>query len=65
MGHSHAICPAIQNTGKHSLQLGPETVKKIGNDMGPIEKIISDTSTAKYRIKRLNEGKEITFHIYL
>ena len=44
-------------------QLGPEIVKQIGNDMGPIQKITSDNSTAKYQVKHKEGENEVNYSI--
>jgi len=43
--------------------LGKEEMKKIAEDMRPIEKVTASETSAKYRIKRLIEGNDITFYI--
>ena len=45
-------------------ELGPKKVKQIGHEMGSIEKIISDSSKAKYRLKRQENGMDITYYVY-
>jgi hypothetical protein len=44
--------------------LGKEKMKEIGEKMGNIGKIIASEQEAKYRIRRMEEGKEITYYIY-
>jgi len=44
--------------------LGKEKMKEIGGKMGDIGKIIASEQEAKYRIRRIEEGKEITYYIY-
>jgi hypothetical protein len=39
-------------------------MKEIGEKMGNIGKIIASEQEAKYRIRRMEEGKEITYYIY-
>jgi len=47
-------------------KLGKEIVKKIGEDMKPIEKIRADGQTAEYRARRKHKDidKEIMYYIY-
>lgn len=44
--------------------LGKDKMKKMAEELNPIEKIISDTRSTKYRIKRKMDGKDITFYLY-
>lgn len=44
--------------------LGQEAMKKIGEDMQPIQKIKRDEQVAKYRIRRNQNGQEVTYYIY-
>jgi hypothetical protein len=44
--------------------LGKEKMKKIALEMQPIQKIKQDADSAKYRIKRNEGGREITYYIY-
>jgi hypothetical protein len=44
--------------------LGKEKMKEAAEKMSPIEKITSDSTMAKYRITRDQDGKEITYYIY-
>ena len=44
--------------------IGRQEMKEIGKDMKPIEKIIMDRHRTKYRIKRMEQGQEITYYIY-
>jgi hypothetical protein len=43
--------------------LGKEGMKKIGLEMRPIQKVKQDKETAKYRIRKNEKGKEITYYI--
>lgn len=45
-------------------EIGPEKTKEIAKDFRPIEKITGDDKRVKYRIKRLQFGKDITYYIY-
>ena len=44
--------------------MGQEKLKEMAEKMRPIEKITSDQMSAKYRINRKMQGKDITFYIY-
>ena len=44
--------------------LGKDKMKKMAEEMNPIEKIISDNRSTKYRIKRKMDRKDITFYLY-
>jgi hypothetical protein len=44
--------------------LGKEKMKEIGRNMGNIGKITGNEKEAKYRIRRMEEGKEITYYIH-
>lgn len=44
--------------------LGPEKRRELVLNMKPIERIVLDDSSAKYRIHKTIKNEEITFHIY-
>jgi HEAT repeat protein len=44
--------------------LGREKVRQMAVEMRQIQKIIQDADTAKYRIRRNEQGQEITYYIY-
>ena len=44
--------------------LGKEKMKELAQKMRPIEQITADQQTAKYRIRREQQGKDITYYIY-
>jgi tetratricopeptide (TPR) repeat protein len=44
--------------------LGKEKMKEIGEKMGNIGKVIASEKEAKYRIRRMENDKEITYYIY-
>jgi hypothetical protein len=45
-------------------KMGPEKTKELAQNFRPIEKITGDDKRIKYRIKRLQSGKDITYYIY-
>jgi hypothetical protein len=45
-------------------QLGKARTVEIISNMGPIEEVMSHPDYAKYRIKRKENGKDITYYIY-
>ena len=45
-------------------QLGKEGLKKVAKDIKSIQKIYEKNDISKYRIRRLEEGQEITYYIY-
>lgn len=44
--------------------LGKEKMREIGKGMGDIQKITGAENEAKYRIRRMEEGKEITYYVH-
>jgi hypothetical protein len=44
-------------------KLGKEKMRNIAEDMGPIEKITKNETSAKYRIKRKIKDQDITFYV--
>lgn len=56
--------PGDEKSREIYKDLGKETMKKIVLEMRDIEKITMNNEMAKYRIKRLIEGTDITFYIY-
>ncbi len=47
-----------------SAHLGTEKMREIGEKMGNIGKIIAGETEAKYRIRRMENDKEITYYIH-
>lgn len=44
--------------------LGKEKMKKIGQEMGTIQKVTGSENEAKYRIRRMEDEKEITYYVH-
>lgn len=44
--------------------LGKDRMKQMAADMRPIQKITQSADSAKYRIRRSEQGQEITYYIY-
>jgi hypothetical protein len=44
--------------------MGKERMIELGEKMGNIGKVIAGENEAKYRIRRMEKDKEITYYIY-
>ena len=55
-GCAHKQSQMFQNLSKDVLNV-------MGNQFGPIQKVMKDAETAKYRIKRDEHGRQITYYV--
>lgn len=55
--------PGERTYGELFSKLGKEKMRKIAEDMGPIEKIAKNETSAQYRIKRKNKDQDISFDV--
>jgi hypothetical protein len=56
--------PGERRHKKIFMALGKEKMEEIGRNMGEIGRITGNEREAKYRIRRMEEGKEITYYIH-
>jgi len=56
--------PGERKNRKAFALVGKEKMKEIGEKMGNIQRMTISEQEAKYRIRRMEQGKEITYYIY-